>query len=94
VHWLSFRGRVLTPVLAIVFPICVAFLLMELALRLLGVTSPVLNSDMLKWAPDDPLLPFQLHAGYAGFYGGGAVTVGVDANRVVPWRFRCLWSKS
>jgi hypothetical protein len=83
-HWLSFRGKVLTPVLAISLPICVAFLLMELALRLLGVTSPVLDSDMFKWTPDDPLLPFQLRAGYSGFYGGGAVTVGADGNRLVP----------
>jgi hypothetical protein len=83
-RWVSFRGKVLIPLLAIGLPVCVAFLVMELVLRLLGTTSPVIHSDMFTWVTDDPLLPYQLRAGYAGVFGGGAVTVGADGNRVVP----------
>jgi hypothetical protein len=78
------RHKILIPALAIAIPSIISLLIAEVTLRMIGFQSPVMHAEMFSWSSRDPLLPFGLRPGYSGYFGGSAVTVGADGNRIVP----------
>jgi hypothetical protein len=78
------REAVLFPLLAVLISVFFFMIVLEVTLRLIGVTSPVIHADMFRVHSGNPLLPYSLRPNYSGSYAGGAITVGEDGNRIVP----------
>jgi hypothetical protein len=68
------RLRFLFPLAAVLFPLSISMGLLEIVLRLMGTTAPVLRPEMFKWEGGNALLPYVLHPNFEGTYAGGIVT--------------------
>jgi len=80
----SFHKMIIFPFLATTIPVLILLAAFEVSLRATGFRSPVIHAKMFEVEVNDPLLPYSLHPGYSGDYGGGSVSIGSDGNRVVP----------
>jgi hypothetical protein len=80
----SSHKRILFPILATAMPVFILLAAFEVSLRAIGFRSPVIHAKMFEVEVNDLLLPYSLHPGYSGDYGGGSVSVNSNGNRVVP----------